>query len=26
MPADRYLTYKWDTVRKDNVDTCPPQF
>jgi ribose transport system substrate-binding protein len=25
-PADRYLTYKWDTVRKDNVDTCPPQF
>jgi ABC-type sugar transport system substrate-binding protein len=25
-PADRFLTYKWDTVRKDNVDTCPPQF
>jgi ABC-type sugar transport system substrate-binding protein len=24
--ADRFLTYKWDTVRKDNVDTCPPQF
>lgn len=26
LPADRFLTYKWDTVRKDNVDTCPPQF
>jgi ribose transport system substrate-binding protein len=26
LPADRYLTYKWDTVRKDNVASCPPQF
>jgi len=26
LPADRFLTYKWDTVRKDNVDSCPPQF
>jgi ribose transport system substrate-binding protein len=26
LPADRFLTYKWDTVRRDNVDTCPPQF
>jgi ribose transport system substrate-binding protein len=26
LPADRFLTYKWDTVRQDNVDTCPPQF
>ena len=25
-PPDRFITYKWDTVRKDNVDTCPPQF
>ena len=25
-PEDRFITYKWDTVRKDNVDTCPPQF
>ena len=25
-PADRFITYKWDTVRKDNVDTCPPEF
>jgi ribose transport system substrate-binding protein len=25
-PPDRFVTYKWDTVRRDNVDTCPPQF
>jgi ribose transport system substrate-binding protein len=26
LPADRFLTYKWDLVTKDNLDSCPPQF
>ena len=24
--ADRFLTYKWDIVTKDNLASCPPQF
>jgi ribose transport system substrate-binding protein len=26
LPKDRFLTYKWDIVTKDNLDSCPPQF
>jgi ribose transport system substrate-binding protein len=26
LPKDRFLTYQWDVVTKDNVETCPPQF
>jgi ribose transport system substrate-binding protein len=25
-PADRFLTYKWHIISKDNLDACPVQF